>query len=202
MSSGTGIAAEGTIRVSDLAIGYGGKALMEDLNFEVPQGSIFSILGGSGTGKSTLLRHMIGLQEPLAGTVRLPDGEPPVLGGRPKFGAMFQSGALFGSMNLLDNVALPLRRWTDIEDSAIIEIAKGRLRLVSLGGFEHHFPNEISGGMKKRAGIARALALDPSLLFLDEPSAGLDPVSAVELDDLLLTLRDSSGVTTVIVTHE
>src|SRR5262249_14564290 len=159
------------------------------------------ILGGSGSGKSTLLRALIGLEEPLHGTIRIA-GAPPRREGAPCYGVLFQSGALFGSMTLAENVSLPLRKWTTLDRHAIDTIVRSKLRLVGLEGFENHLPAEISGGMKKRAGIARALALDPSLLYLDEPSAGLDPVTSAELDDLIATLNTSLGMTTVLVTHE
>jgi len=202
----TTIAAGGATRAiiaaEALAIGYGETVVLEGLDFAVPHGEVFAILGGSGSGKSTLLRNLIGLDRPLAGRL-LVDGAPPVqTTGPPRFGVLFQSGALFGSMTLAQNVGLPLRKWTDLDASAIDVIVRSKLRLVGLEGFENHLPAEISGGMKKRAGIARALALDPPLLFLDEPSAGLDPVSSVELDELILTLGRSLGMTTVIVTHE
>lgn len=191
------------IEVRDLAIGYGSTVLMQHLNFTVEKGDVFVILGGSGCGKSTLLRTLIGLQPPLGGSVSIRGSEQRrLLDGPPQFGTMFQSGALFGSMSLIENVALPLRAWTELPEEAVLAIASARLRLVGLGGFDHHAPSEISGGMKKRAGIARALALDPDLLFLDEPSAGLDPVSAAELDELILTLSEDLGVTTILVTHE
>ncbi len=191
------------IEARDLAIGYGDTVLMERLNFTVEKGDVFIILGGSGCGKSTLLRTLIGLQPTLNGKIYVRGAEQGgLLDGPPQFGTMFQSGALFGSMSLIENVALPLRAWTELPEDALLSIASARLRLVGLGGFDHHAPSEISGGMKKRAGIARALALDPDLLFLDEPSAGLDPVSAAELDDLILTLSKDLGVTTILVTHE
>jgi phospholipid/cholesterol/gamma-HCH transport system ATP-binding protein len=190
------------IAVEGVSIGYGETAILERLDFSVSDGEVFAILGGSGSGKSTLLRNLIGLDVPLAGRV-LVDGAPPAQElGPPRFGVLFQSGALFGSMTLAENVALPLRKWTDLDARAIDVVVRAKLRLVGLEGFENHLPAEVSGGMKKRAGIARALALDPPLLFLDEPSAGLDPVRSAELDELILTLNRSLGVTTVLVTHE
>lgn len=188
------------IRVRDLAIGFGGVPILEHLDFDIEDGEIVFVLGGSGSGKSTLLRHLIGLQEPIAGTAEGVVGADEEAA--PQFGVMFQSGALFGSMTLAENVALPLRRWTDLDADTVDTIVRWKLALVGLDGFENHLPAEISGGMRKRAGIARALALETRLLFLDEPSAGLDPISAVELDELLLTLNRNLGVTLVIVSHE
>jgi phospholipid/cholesterol/gamma-HCH transport system ATP-binding protein len=185
-----------------VAVGYGETVILEHLEFTVARGTVFAILGGSGSGKSTLLRALTGLDPILGGTL-LVDGAPPAqVDDLPRFGVLFQSAALFGSMTLAENVGLPLRRWTALDADAIDTVVRAKLRLVGLEGFENHLPAEISGGMKKRAGIARALALDPPLLFLDEPSAGLDPISAVELDELILTLNRAMGMTTVIVTHE
>ncbi len=192
---------EPVIAVEDLTIGWGDRVLMRELTFDVPAGDVFAILGGSGSGKSTLLRNVIGLETPMAGRVHI-RGVEEGAGERPGFGVLFQSGALFGSMTVGENVALPLYEWTSLDEHSIDAIVRAKLALVGLGGFEHHLPSEISGGMKKRAGIARALALDPPIIFLDEPSAGLDPVSSVELDELIRTLADALGVTIVMVTHE
>jgi phospholipid/cholesterol/gamma-HCH transport system ATP-binding protein len=190
------------IRVENLTMGYGPVNLLEDASFEVEEGEVFAILGGSGTGKSTLLRLLIGLDRPKAGKILVRGREPAAGEGRPGFGVLFQSGALFGSLTLGGNVALPLQAWTDLDPRSIDVIVRAKLGLVGLGGFENHLPSELSGGMKKRAGIARALAIDTPILFLDEPSAGLDPVTASELDDLILTLNASLGTTIVVVTHE
>ena len=189
------------IRARELAVGYGRTPVLEGLDFEVERGEVFLILGGSGCGKTTLLRNLIGLARPLRGRIEI-DGRDATSheeGTPPTFGVLFQSGALFGSMTLAQNVALPLQRWTKLDPETIDLIVRRKLMLVGLDGFENHLPAELSGGMRKRAGIARALALDPPLLFLDEPSAGLDPVTAAELDHLILTLKASLGVTFVIV---
>ncbi len=196
------------MRVRGLRAAYGDVTILRDVEFDVRRGEVFVILGGSGCGKSTLLQHLIGLIEPAEGSILI-DGVDLARAvgddrGRllRRFGVMFQSGALFSSMTLAENVSLPLEEFTDLPPDAIRRIAEQKLCLVSLNGYEDHHPNEISGGMKKRAGVARALALDPPLLFLDEPSAGLDPISAADLDQLILDLRESLGATIVIVTHE
>lgn len=190
------------IRVTELCIGRGSTMLLRHANFEVRRGEIFAILGGSGAGKSTLLRYLVGLDQPMGGTVEIEGAGAGLEVGRPRVGVMFQSGALLGSMTVGENIALPLVEWTDLPGEAIRAIVDAKLRLVGLTGAGGKLPSELSGGMKKRAGIARAMALEPQLLFLDEPSAGLDPVSAVELDDLILTLNRGLGLTVVLVTHE
>ncbi len=191
------------ITVDDLTMGWGDVNLLENTSFTIDRGEVFAILGGSGCGKSTLLRYLTGLDEPKGGTITIDGiGKPTLEVGRPSYGVMFQSGALFGSMTVGENVALALNQWTRLPADAIDAIVRAKLRLVGLQGYEHHTPSEISGGMKKRAAIARAMALEPNLLFLDEPSAGLDPVSAVELDELILTMSQGLGLTVVIVTHE
>ncbi len=196
------------IVVRDLTMAYGDFVIMRDLNFAVNRGDIFLIMGGSGCGKSTLLRHIIGLKAPARGDVFI-DGES--LWGASleqregimrHFGVLFQSGALFSSMTLAENIALSLEQYTDLSPQEIREIVSLKLALVGLAGFEEFYPFEISGGMQKRAGLARAMALDPNILFFDEPSAGLDPISSRRLDDLILELRDSLGATVVVVTHE
>ncbi len=196
------------IAVENLTMAYGDFLIQRDLNFTVRRGEIFIIMGGSGCGKSTLLRHLIGLQRPTLGDVfyagesfwKGSDADRDVM--KRRFGVLFQSGALWSSMTLAENIGLPLRQYTRLSDTEIRDVAAYKLSLVGLTGFEDYYPNEISGGMKKRAGLARAMAMDPDILFFDEPSAGLDPISAKLLDDLILELRDTLHTTIVIVTHE
>jgi len=196
------------ITVRDLTMAYGDFVLMRDLSFEVRQGDIFVIMGGSGCGKSTLLRHLIGLKDPAKGEIFYRDVNFTSADQASRdaimrnVGVLFQTGALFSSMTLAENVGLPLEEYSDLSAAAIQEVASLKLSLVGLKGFEDFFPSEISGGMRKRAGLARALALDPEVLCIDEPSAGLDPISSKLLDELILELRDSLGTTVVIVTHE
>jgi len=199
---------EAQITVRNLTMAYGSFVLMRDLDFAVRRGSIFIIMGGSGCGKSSLLRHLVGLKEPAQGEVFF--GDESFTGAAPearermqrRMGVLYQGGALWSSMTLVENVALPLGEYTDLAPREIGEIARLKLALVGLKGFEDFYPSEISGGMCKRAGLARAIALDPEVLFFDEPSAGLDPISSRLLDDLILALRDSLGTTIVVVSHE
>lgn len=191
------------IEAQDLTIGWDDVVLQREANFKIERGDIFIILGGSGCGKSTMMRYLVGLETPQSGRVLYDDGsEARASIGRPRFGVMFQSGALLGSLTVGENVALPLTSWTKLPEEAIEAIVEAKLRLVGLQGTEGKLPSELSGGMKKRAAIARAMALEPELIFLDEPSAGLDPVSAAELDDLIIGLNESLGLTVVMVTHD
>jgi phospholipid/cholesterol/gamma-HCH transport system ATP-binding protein len=196
------------IEIKDLTMAYGSFVVMRDINAQIKRGSVFIIMGGSGCGKSTLLRHMIGMLAPAKGDVFY-DGrsfwttdEEVRQSMLRKFGVLFQSGALWSSMTLAENVALPLSEYTKLPANEIDSIVRLKLALVGLKGFEDFYPAEISGGMCKRAGLARAMALDPEILFFDEPSAGLDPISSRNLDQLILELRDSLGATIVVVTHE
>ncbi|MDD7986957.1 ATP-binding cassette domain-containing protein [Lentisphaera marina] len=199
---------ESVIKVDKLKMGYGDRVIMECLDFEINQGEIFVILGGSGCGKSTLLKHMIGLYKPMAGDISI-KGKNIVKANAEKkreimkeFGVMYQSGALFGSMTLEENITMILEEVTDMTKEEMHERAMEKLALVELDEFNTFYPAEISGGMKKRAAIARAMALNPDILFFDEPSAGLDPISAANLDALILKLREEFKTTIVIVTHE
>ncbi|MGD8469670.1 MAG: ATP-binding cassette domain-containing protein, partial [Desulfobacterales bacterium] len=196
------------IVVEDLTMAYGSFVVQRDLTFTVNHGDVFIIMGGSGCGKSTLMRHMVGLKSPakgkvLYGDISFWDTEPEQRDQIMKnIGILYQSGALWSSMTLAENITLPLGEYTDLKPNQMREIASLKLALVGLAGFEDYYPSEISGGMRKRAGLARAMALDPDILFFDEPSAGLDPISASLLDELILELRDSLGATIIVVTHE
>jgi len=199
---------EPIIQVRNLTSGYGSTIIMENISFDVRKGEIFGILGGSGSGKSTILKNLIGLNPPISGKIFIdhdnlweanPKERLHILN---KFGVMYQQSALFGSMTLIENVRLPLEEFTQLPFDAMNTIARMKLKMVGLENFADHMPSELSGGMKKRAAIARAMAMDPGILFLDEPSAGLDPITSVELDHLIIRLSRSLGVTFVIVTHE
>jgi len=199
---------EAHITVRNLDMAYGDFVIQRNLNFTIRRGDVFIIMGGSGCGKSTLLKHLVGLMRPARGDVLFgaedfwrADQERQRLLMR-RFGILYQSGALWSSMTLAENVGLPLGEFTDLARDEILHIASLKLALVGLKGFEDFYPSEISGGMRKRAGLARAMALDPEILFFDEPSAGLDPISSRLLDDLILELRDSLGATIAVVTHE
>jgi phospholipid/cholesterol/gamma-HCH transport system ATP-binding protein len=200
--------AEPCITVDNLTMAYGDFLIQKDLTFTIGRGDIFIIMGGSGCGKSTLLMHLIGLHEPAKGDVYY--GRENFWKSDPKererimrrLGVLFQSGALLSSMTLAENIALPLAEYTSLSRRQIDEVVSYKLALVGLAGFEDYYPSEISGGMQKRAGLARAMALDPEILYFDEPSAGLDPISSKLLDDLIQAIRDSLGATVVVVTHE
>jgi phospholipid/cholesterol/gamma-HCH transport system ATP-binding protein len=196
------------ITVRNVTMAYGSFVVMRDLTFTINRGDIFIIMGGSGCGKSTLLRHLIGLKPPANGEILYedknfwqlePEGRNRIM---KRAGILYQSGALWSSMTLAENVALPLEQYTDLSGGEIKELVSLKLSLVGLAGFEEFYPSDISGGMRKRAGLARAIALDPEFLFFDEPSAGLDPLSARRLDELILELRESLGATVAVVTHE
>ena len=202
------VTGEPHIVVEDLALAYGNTVVLHDLTFTVNRGDIFIIMGASGGGKSTILRSMVGLLPPTKGQVlydglsfwsATPEEQKSIMR---RFGILYQSGALWSSLTLAENVALPLHLYTDLGEDLIEEVVSLKLSLVGLAGFEDYYPSEISGGMKKRAGLARAMALDPDILFFDEPSAGLDPISAHLLDELIIALRNSLGPTVVVVTHE
>lgn len=196
------------IVVKNLNISYGSFVLMENLNFEVKKGDIFIIMGGSGCGKSSLLKILTGLKKPDIGEIFIDNidfwksDKITKNNIMKKSGILYQGGALFSSMTLFENIALPLQKYTDYSQDDIADIVSLKLSLVGLAGFENFYPSEISGGMKKRAGLARALALDPDIVYFDEPSAGLDPISSKLLDDLILEINKSLGTTIVVVTHE
>lgn len=196
------------IDVKDLTIGYGDFILLKDATYHVNKGDIFIIMGGSGCGKSSMLRALTGLVKPLKGSIKI-DGIDITKTDKNKIkqiqqesGILYQSGALFSSMTLAQNIALPLQQYSDYSARTIADLASLKLALVGLAGFEDYYPSQISGGMKKRAGLARALALDPKIVYFDEPSAGLDPISSKNLDDLILEINQSLGTTIVVVTHE
>lgn len=208
MINATPTTAEEIIQVKDLTVGYGSNIVLKDLNFSVKRGEVFVILGGSGCGKSSLLKNMIGLYDPPKGSVLI-EGQNIVTATGverqnilTRFGVMYQQGALFGSMNLRENVRLFLEEYTTLSEDEMSLIARCKLDLVGLLPFEAFMPSEISGGMQKRAAIARAMALDPDILFLDEPSAGLDPITSAELDQTILSISRNLGITFVVVTHE
>jgi phospholipid/cholesterol/gamma-HCH transport system ATP-binding protein len=196
------------IDVRNLSVGYGQNVLLQNLNFSVNEGEIFVILGGSGCGKSSLLKNLFGLYEPLAGSVLIEGQDITDAHGEDRqkimthFGVMYQQGALFGSMNLLENVTLFMEEYTSLDREQMNLLARCKLDLVGLLPYEQYMPSEISGGMQKRAAIARAMALDPKILFLDEPSAGLDPITSADLDRTILDLSQNLGITFVIVSHE
>jgi phospholipid/cholesterol/gamma-HCH transport system ATP-binding protein len=195
---------DGCITIEDVAVGYGGQAVQSGINARIEKGEIFAIVGDSGSGKSTLMKAMIGLLRPLSGRISIAGNalEACVERSAPPFGVLFQSGALWSSMTVLENVMLPMDLRGYLGPAARRELARFKLALVGLAGHEHRYPASLSGGMRKRAALARALALDPAILFLDEPSAGLDPLSSRRLDELVLALREGLEITVVLVTHE
>ena len=208
MTTASPSSTEEIIQVKDLTVGYGSNIILKNLNFSVKRGEIFVVLGGSGCGKSSLLKNMIGLYDPPTGSVFIEGQNIVTADGTERqdiltrFGVMYQQGALFGSMNLLENVRLFLEEYTTLSQDEMSLIARCKLDLVGLLPFETFMPSEISGGMQKRAAIARAMALDPDILFLDEPSAGLDPITSAELDQTILSISKNLGITFVVVTHE
>jgi phospholipid/cholesterol/gamma-HCH transport system ATP-binding protein len=205
---GRGKTSDPLIQVHDLVAGYGEEVILEGISFDVLEGEIFVVLGGTGCGKSTLLKHLVGLYPPLSGRIII-DGED-ISGDNPaalqrvlrRIGVLYQSSALLGSLTIAENIALPIAEYIDLDPSALFTLVRMKLNLVGLEGYENHLPSEISGGMKKRAGLARAMALNPKILFFDEPSAGLDPVTSAGIDNLIIHLNRSLGTTMVIVTHE
>ncbi|MDP3284677.1 MAG: ATP-binding cassette domain-containing protein [Desulfobacterales bacterium] len=199
---------ESIIQVKNLTARYGNEVILENISFDVIEGEVFVILGGSGCGKSTLLKHMTGLLAPSSGSVHINGIDISSCDDRTlhdilkKIGILFQSSALLGSMTVAENIALPVGEYSTLSKSSVDMLVHLKLRMVDLAGFENYFPSELSGGMKKRAGLARALALNPKILFLDEPTAGLDPVISSEIDDLILQINKNIGTTIVIVTHD
>ncbi|GAB6042066.1 ABC transporter ATP-binding protein [Endothiovibrio diazotrophicus] len=202
------MAEEAAIEVSGLRVAYGGREILKGIDLTVRRGEILVIMGGSGSGKSTFLRQLLGLEKPLAGSVKLLGQDITTIGARQMYalrkniGVSFQGGALFNSMSVGDNVCLPLREHTELDEATIRIMARMKLEVVNLAGFEDLMPAQLSGGMIKRAALARAIVMDPRLLFFDEPSAGLDPVVSAELDELILRLRAAMRMTIVVVTHE